>query len=83
MKNLICPPYRKNLSLVTYTGLIYEGVKDASTFGELWVELKNVIEVKNIIAYNLAFDWRCLTSIKFGSEAFDVMANVKHIDTME
>lgn len=86
---LIRPPYRKFIFSEIH-GITYEDVKDAPTFGELWSKIKNFIEGRTIAAYNLAFDWRCLTSTmsyyglgRPSCEAFDVMANVKQIDTID
>lgn len=86
---LIRPPYRKFIFSDVH-GITYEDVKDALTFGELWSKIKKFIEGQTIAAYNLVFDWRCLTSTmnyyglgRPSCEAFDVLANVKQIDTID
>ena len=85
---LIRPPYR-NFIFSHIHGITYDDVKESPTFGELWTEIKGEIEGSTIAAYNLIFDWRCLTSTlnyygipRPSCEAFDVMANVKNIAEM-
>lgn len=85
---LIRPPYKKFVFSDIH-GITYEDVKDAPTFDEIWEKIKNEINGRTIAAYNLIFDWRCLMSTlnyygigRPSCEAFDVLANVKSLDTI-
>ncbi len=80
---LIRPPYEDFTNSAIH-GITFADVKDAPTFAELWRRVKSFVDGRTIAAYNLFFDWTCLTATldrceiprpKF--EAFDVLANVR------
>ena len=81
---LIRPPYSRFIFSDIH-GITFNDVKNCPTFADLWTEIEPYIDNQTIAAYNLPFDWRCLSATmnyyqlpQPSFEAFDVLANVKN-----
>ena len=80
---LIRPPHEDFTNSAIH-GITFADVKNSPTFAQLWPRVKSFVDGRTIAAYNLFFDWTCLTATldcykiprpKF--DAFDVLANVR------
>ena len=80
---LIRPP-QEDFTNTAIHGITFADVKNSPTFVELWPRVKSFVDGRTVAAYNLFFDWTCLTATldryeiarpKF--DAFDVLANVR------
>lgn len=68
---LVKPPYEKFTNSHIH-GIVWNDVKTAQTFGELWPELKPYINGQTLAAYNLPFDIGCLDALFNRYDIYDV-----------